>query len=86
MSGTGQQTAVLQHEQEKGDDNIVGSVAWHPGGKQIATGRLRAARTPFLCSCRCLQPRRDATGLRFRRLDGAHMGHDPAVRAGTANA
>ena len=34
---TGRQSAVLQHEQRKRDDKIVGSVAWHPDGKRLAT-------------------------------------------------
>ena len=44
---TGRQTALLQHEQGKRDDKIVGSVAWHPGGKQLVTVTRRRYNHPL---------------------------------------
>ncbi len=34
---TGRQTALLRHEHSHCSPNIVSSVAWHPGGGQLAT-------------------------------------------------
>jgi WD40 repeat protein/serine/threonine protein kinase len=34
---TGRQTALLQHECTRAEDEIVDCVAWHPGGRQVAT-------------------------------------------------
>ena len=90
---TYQELAVLPH------GNRVFGLAFSPDGTRLATGcgdntirlwdvasrprGLRAARARGLCSCRRLQPGRDEAGLRFRRLDGADLGHGPTFGAGT---